>query len=886
LSKDKFNPLHGVILASIWFLGVLIDRIWLSLDQGLPGFDEAYYLNLAVKYGDLFTKFSWFDGGWWHQFWSLTPTDTPLLYLISQPLRGVGVTGVDSYLWVNVVASAVLLGSIYVLGRLWFTPPLGLAAAGLCQLLPGLYRDRLTYSPTYLTATTVTLAITLLSWWWWRTNFRDYNPFQESWPIKRAVKTNLKQKRWKRFLTFLWLRTQRQGKVLQGILIRDRRSWLWVTLTGIALGLALLSSPKALFVLVVPWLGLGVRLLYRKRIYGLLQWTWGLMLAALLVMPWYQENWFWLIAIKEKTPTTIKISPLNLKAWFFYPQLLPSLYSWLWFVIPLAGLIYWGIKSGFSLEKVHHKLRSLKMESRWLLLILMGGYGLCSLNGSKDASYITPLLPLMALAIAKLMNYWPWLSFKGWVVFLSLMIMVNNYFPMGLGVVSNWLSPQAQRYPVESEYWPYQKIMKHIAVTNPYQASVVGIDSSVEHINTQTFSFLASELNLPLSGKTINSDDPTFSQNWPMIDWFLSANKTSMDHHGDLNLVKSWDLPNDNRINLYHRENAVVQVETTDKVQGNLPRLQEIQLSDRVPPGVNLPVKYRWEGTVPSLSQGVLLLSWNITTNPDHPSPEPDSNLELVQANNNLLSKHISDEFYGWNHDHSVGMGQLIPSDNHQQYVSVIETTAMAIPATVPLGTYHLVAEYLNLSTGQKTPLAIPETTIEVDLSAPMPESGVLDFGTTLQQDAATLALNSRAFAELIDSMKTSITDNCPLNYCQAIASALSERVFKPAFTVDKTTQRNLAYGLTLTRTLQRDSTSAIKALREVIAHDPNNPYGYIYLGFTYLYQLKPNYAYHALDPAMKINPELPEIKVLKALSNLMRGHVFSALPNLFEILK
>ncbi|MGL5835839.1 MAG: tetratricopeptide repeat protein, partial [Waterburya sp.] len=84
--------------------------------------------------------------------------------------------------------------------------------------------------------------------------------------------------------------------------------------------------------------------------------------------------------------------------------------------------------------------------------------------------------------------------------------------------------------------------------------------------------------------------------------------------------------------------------------------------------------------------------------------------------------------------------------------------------------------------------------------------------------------------------------------------------------------QLNWLYGVALSQILQQDVDGAIATFRQITKLDPQNPYGYAYLAFVHLYDWQPQAAETALNSAMKINPNIPEIKTLSGVAAVMQG--------------
>jgi len=87
----------------------------------------------------------------------------------------------------------------------------------------------------------------------------------------------------------------------------------------------------------------------------------------------------------------------------------------------------------------------------------------------------------------------------------------------------------------------------------------------------------------------------------------------------------------------------------------------------------------------------------------------------------------------------------------------------------------------------------------------------------------------------------------------------------------------NYGYGLVLAQVLQLKVNEAIASLELLAQQDADNPYVHAYLGFVNLYAFHPRAAQAALEPALAMAPDSPEIQGLSALASLMQGNVWGA---------
>jgi predicted Zn-dependent protease len=84
-------------------------------------------------------------------------------------------------------------------------------------------------------------------------------------------------------------------------------------------------------------------------------------------------------------------------------------------------------------------------------------------------------------------------------------------------------------------------------------------------------------------------------------------------------------------------------------------------------------------------------------------------------------------------------------------------------------------------------------------------------------------------------------------------------------------------YGVILANVLQQDPKPLIAHLETLIQQDPSNPYFSAYLAFVYLYNWQPHDAERALQPALILAKNVPEIQGLKAIAALMQGNIIKA---------
>jgi len=81
----------------------------------------------------------------------------------------------------------------------------------------------------------------------------------------------------------------------------------------------------------------------------------------------------------------------------------------------------------------------------------------------------------------------------------------------------------------------------------------------------------------------------------------------------------------------------------------------------------------------------------------------------------------------------------------------------------------------------------------------------------------------------------------------------------------------NWRYTLVLSQLLQRKVPDLIENLTQLTQYDKQNPYVWLYLAFVYLYDFQPRQAEAKLAIAEQLQADIPELKTLKTVTNIMK---------------
>ncbi|MEQ9554112.1 MAG: phospholipid carrier-dependent glycosyltransferase [Coleofasciculus sp. G3-WIS-01] len=920
------------ILGLIWLASALCDRLWFALDNSVPGWDQADYLTGSLNYWQALQHPEWFSGEWWTNLWQLSSKIPPFTYIATAIIQHVLGRGTDQATLVLLLFSAILIGSVYGLGVQLFNRRVGLWAAGLTVLLPGLYRYRLEFLLDYPLAAVVTLSFFCLTVW--RT--------QSLKPVMAKPQPNY-------------------------------QSLLWAIIFGLSLGLALMVKQTALFFLFIPiiWVIVGT---IRRRNWGrLAQLIAGLLVSVLIFGPWYRINWLIILTSGKRATLDSAIAEgdpaLNsLEAWLYYGRILPFLVSWVLLLVPIVGLIlYWrnkdrilGTEDVFSTQRgaevnaegrrgfqKRYGLGGLGWSFGWLAVFLVGGYLLCSLNVNKDARYILPLLPVFSLVLASGLVVWQGgfgQQVRWGTVGLASVLMVLNLFPLGGDFFTHFLSPLVQHFPYLGQPVPLVQVIDEIIQVSPNLQTTLGVLPSTPEINQHNLNYYGALRDFQVYGRQVGVREKQVEQDARSLSWFVTktgdqgsvpeaqaAMVETVEQGGEFKLYKSWDLIDGSILKLYHRHQPFLKVERINSKQSivranldpifrylpinkqqNQPLFKSMSLREAkgqkhtleghegsyirirrgeafAPKCVGVLQKSQREcfaQTNVKRSKSKIQLNRVIvpeTTPPGFPTPvtyEWTGNWQPLQSGIVLLTWHSLEgkSQYQWLHDHGIAMGNLFPKSTNNRQLSrvtnpppkyhVIERMAMLPPADMPAGMYTLKATYLNRETGETYPISVPTVRIKIDPEASTTPAPELDLVTQFRTLAATLPKGSDSL-EAIFEQTGRINQYDPIqDYLVQVDLALTHRLKLEPQRLD------LAYALALSKVLQVDSQGAIAALQRVVQLDSQNPYAHAYLAFVYLYEWRGQDAQNALKPALSLNPNLSELQALSGIASLMQGNL------------
>ncbi|MBP0006550.1 MAG: glycosyltransferase family 39 protein [Cyanobacteria bacterium SBC] len=804
-----------------WAVAAVVDRLWLTLDRRVPAWDQADYLTGSLNYWHAFQTPQWLSSEWWTQVWLLSSKIPPLTYIATVPFLNLFGTGFDRATLVNLFLSAVLLWSVYGLGRHLFSQQVGVWAALLCLVFPGLVAVRLDFLLDYPLTAATALAFYSLTLW------------------------------------------------------RDRpESWLRTIAFGLALGIGLAVKQSIVLFLAVPLLWLTLELCVSRQWTKLLQFVVGLGSSSLVCGWWYRTNWLLVLTASKRATVDSAIAEgdpaLNtLSAWTYYLQHLPEQVSWLLLAIPIAGFVKWRLSNRSSLSPSPVLPRQ---SFVWLAVFLLGAYLLCSLNVNKDLRYSLPLLPVLSIALAWGLSAWGWRT--RWLT--AAVVAVLSVIP---------LQPTTEFVPAMTQAYvglpfPHEAAIEEIVRTEPYLQTTLGVLPSTSTVNQHNLNYYGALSNFRVYGRQVGVRSEDVPQDVRSIDWFVTKTGDpgsvpsayseiveTVERGGEFALHRQFPLPDGERLNLYHRQQPWVTVTLQDApgvTEGVA--LDSVLVPPRVPPGSPVPVTYEWSGSWESLRRSVVLLTWRQQID-EKTIAEPAFWLhDRSIASGLLASKPLQVA------ERCPKTGILHPdgqSDFDSCTFEISETTAMLPPADLPPGTYVLEARYLDLNTGQAQSIEIPSVAVEVDLSAPIISAPELDWETQLRQLAKALPQGTSALDPVFSEISR-------INQYDPVQGYLDRAIASLEYRLERDPDRlDWAYTVGLAWVVKKRPDKAISVFERVVALDVNNPYAYAYLAVVNLADWHPIAARNAIETALSIDPSLPELHVLDGIASLMVGNLW-----------
>ncbi|PHX54065.1 phospholipid carrier-dependent glycosyltransferase, partial [Tychonema bourrellyi FEM_GT703] len=665
-------------------------------------------------------------------------------------------------------------------------------------------------------------------------------------------------------------------------------SFFWAIAFGISLGLSILVKHTTVLFLFTPivWLAVGT---FRQKAWGRsAQLAGALLLSVVVFGPWAKTNWLLILtggkratfdsAMAEGDPA---LNTIN--AWIYYGQHLPEHISWPLLLIPLVGfLLYFWRNRQDSSSILYFK------SCHWLAVFWVGAYLINSVNINKDDRYVLPYLPIVAIFLAYCLTLWPqrWGQQIRWgTIGLAIIAMLFHMWPLGGSLGHNsvqLVSPGNSSYPYLGKEWPHREVIAEIIDTEPYLQSTLGVLPSTPEINQHNLNYYGALAKFQVYGRQVGTSVAEVPQDVRSLSWFVTktgpqgsirqrikkaqnAAVAAIEKGDKFQLQKSWLLPDNTNLNLYRKRWRAVEIQPLNEVRSQV-QLEQVTLPSKAVPGVPLPVTYIWSGPWQQLQSGLVLLTWK-----------------------NRLASDIQQpgQTYRILHDRAIAQATLHPgileADKFAVGFRVVDRTAMLPPANLAPGSYNLEATYLNRKTGETYLINVPTVSVKIEAKSldmrsqakPGNEDNTdkpeLDLVTQLRTMASNLPKGLPGLKPVFEQIGR-INQYDPIqDYTVQAEQSLEYRLKQEPNNLE------LAYGLAFSRALQQNVKGAIAALEKVTQLDSQNPYAFGYLAFIHIYAWHPKAAETALKPALVLNSNLPEIRVLNGVARLMQGNLIEA---------
>ncbi|BAY28362.1 hypothetical protein NIES2107_01890 [Nostoc carneum NIES-2107] len=797
VDKDYF------ILFIIWLIALIIDRTWFLLDESIPAYDQSAHLTMALHHYRVFQDFNLFSGDWWLSLWQRSQSyRAPFVYICTVPFFFLFGRGYDQATLVNLLFTAIIILSVYHLGKYLFkSRQVGITAGIFCLLFPILGMMRTDYLLDYGLTAVVIFTFTILTVW--KDSFTGFYS-------------------------------------------------LMLTLSlGLGVGLIMLAKPTGFIFILVPSIWLFISFIRKRQYIKLLQTVLALTVAWLICGFWYGLNWLTIItsALNANNVGKAEGDPpaTTLAGWLVYPNMLPESIGLPILFTSIGILLVYLIKNKFKKEAI--KAILYKSGLNWLLIFLCSSYIFCSLGTNKDIRFILPCFPAISLILAYLFNLIEnrWFDrIRFTAIGLSGIVLLNNLFPLPL--IQVWGGKHLPND--EGKKYSLTQLIDKINQTNPYLRTTLGvIPVSTPQVNEFTLDYFGTLADFRVSGRKLTTNLSQVEQDLKNFSWYVTRDnepdepgergetkrklKSLVESSPDLKLQGEWGLPNADKLRIYQRVNPAVVVEKLNDSNVAI-SLKQVIASNQLIVGKNNPITYQITGSWNDLQNGLLLLKWQ-------------------------------NEQSAWYHDHAIALGNLYcglkchPQGNFQ----VTENLSTFIPKTLPIGKYQLSALYLDRKNSKVTPLNIPNTSVNVTDTGNLAKSPALDLVSRMSQLAGEFQQGK------LDNIFVQVGN---FNQYDANKDYLNQIEFAANYYLqNEPNNLNWRYTLALSQLLQRQVPELIQNLTEITKYDAKNPYAWLYLAFVYLYNFQPRQAEPKLAIAEKLKPDVPELKTLKTVTNIMK---------------
>ncbi len=802
----------AAILLGLWLAGLALDMLWLGQHRLPPAWDQGEHLSRALGIWRVLTHATPFDALWWQRLWAEAPTYRgPFTYLVTAPVFSLLGPGYHSAILSNGLFQALLLGSLYGLGRLAHGRAAGLWAAFLCSVAPALLNQR----SDYLIDFSLTAVLTAT---WWLMSVR--------------------------------------------VLGQPRHPWLWSLSSGLGLGAVVLTRPTGLVMLWLPLLALGWVAIapmgkgnWRRAFGRLAQLLLAGAAATAVVWPWWSQNWLTILSTVNKARQWGVLYQEGLEAntlegWLYYPRLLPAMAGAALVATVLAG----GLLSRWPRRASPDAPRPGHWRLAWWLSFPAGALLLATLMSTKDFRFVLPLVPQLCLGLGVVLATVSTRWAPAWrlaVVALGLWGALASQFALAANPTG--FPP---RPPVGGPLWPLEAIVATIREQAPHQLSTLAVLPDSQGLNAFNLDAEGRRQNFRVAARQTVAPLEELDGDVAGFDWFLlkggdqgvmsDARQAALDgivrRSPAFELAGRWPLPDGSSAELFRRREPGLEV--TPVACGASPTLAlalDVRPPEPLRPGGTAELLSRLRGPAQALKDGLLLLEWLPADATRPPVP-------------------------AWRHDRGIGQGMVRAGAGG--CLEARERLALEVPAGLPAGRYQMRARALD---GRGRPLPLTSTPLTLTVAAgggsadgrvgeapPNRIDQLRQLGRLLRQGDLDRLFRQVGQINQRDPQQTYLEQG--------------ERLLKARLRDSKDgADLEDLYGLALAQALQRHADAAADTLQSIVSLEPTNPHALMALGFVQLYRFHPVQAQAALDRAARLNPDEPTLRTLRIVASALR---------------
>ncbi len=461
-------------IVCIWLLSTFIDRAWWNLQNGIPSWDQADYLNSALDHGRALGILPGGEWKGWNALLDLSPKIPPLASVINGSVIALVGDAPAKAAWSLSLWNCLLMVSVAGWGLQLRSQSLGIIGVCLTSITPALLQLRTDYVLEMPLTAASTFALWRLSCWW------D--------PIKGG-------------------------------------RWPQALIAAAACSIALLIKQSALLILVSPFLWIGI-LVYRRNKKTRRQIVLSISIIFSSIIPWFHHNWITILsgtnravfesAIKEGDPTFFTIDN-----WFWYLRVISKQLGPVILFIGFSGCLLWVLKINNYLKDKENNIDN-NHAWIWLIINLIGGWFFTTLSPNKDPRYITPILPSLILLISRGWVEWGyWINhfapsknnFKSCLAFLTCF---GSTIPMA------WQSQVTLLNSVPKG--PLPEIIEALAINNPNgEATTVIVIPSTPDLNQHNVSYYGRRQGGQLVGRQLGNSEKDIDPVLNNSQWIILA---------------------------------------------------------------------------------------------------------------------------------------------------------------------------------------------------------------------------------------------------------------------------------------------------------------------------------------------------------------------------